>query len=47
MPTPLTPQEREARYEWDYAGPLRLYEKAGFRQIAREMDGTLVLRKAL
>ena len=41
------PQMREARYEWDYAGPVRLYEKAGFQQIAQGPDGELVLRKAL
>lgn len=41
------PQMREARYEWDYAGPVRLYEKAGFQQVAQGPDGELVLRKAL
>lgn len=41
------PQQREERYEWDYAGPVRLYEKAGFQFIAQEPDGTLILRKAL
>ena len=40
-------QIREARYEWDYAGPVRLYEKAGFQQVAQGPDGELVLRKAL
>jgi GNAT superfamily N-acetyltransferase len=40
------PAVRSQRYEWDYAGPLRLYEKAGFTKVA-EQDGFWVMRKVL
>jgi GNAT superfamily N-acetyltransferase len=40
------PVVREERYEWDNAGPVRLYEKAGFIKISGE-DGRLVMRKEL
>lgn len=35
---------RSQRYEWDNPGPLRLYEKEGFRQTAAR-DDFLVMRK--
>ncbi len=40
------PVLRSERYEWDNAGPVRLYEKAGFSKIS-EIDGRLVMRKEL
>jgi hypothetical protein len=33
----------EKRYEWDYKGQYRLYEKAGFIKVS-EMDGKAVMR---
>ena len=44
------PIAREARYEWDCRGPLRLYEKAGFvRTAAHELlhDNCVEMRKTL
>lgn len=40
------PVIRNERYEWDCAGPYRLYEKAGFVKIS-EHDGFAVVRKGL
>jgi GNAT superfamily N-acetyltransferase len=40
------PVAREERYEWDCAGPVRLYEKAGFVKVA-EQDGCMVMRREL
>ena len=40
------PVIRDERYEWDNAGPLRLYKKAGFVEAARQ-DDRVVMRKAL
>ena len=40
------PVMREERYEWDNAGPIRLYEKTGFVKVA-EQDGRVVMRKEL
>ena len=39
-------QIHKERCEWDYSGPLRLYEKFGFIKIS-EKDGTVVMRKEL
>lgn len=38
------PVVRDERYEWDYSGPIRLYEKEGFVQTA-EQNGFVVMRK--
>ena len=35
---------RNERFEWDYQGPVRLYEKAGFIKVS-EKDGRAVMRK--
>ena len=40
------PVIRSERYEWDCAGPIRLYEKAGFVKVAEEKD-FIVMRKEL
>lgn len=40
------PDVRSERFEWDYRGPVRLYEKAGFVMTA-EHDGVRVMRKEL
>lgn len=40
------PQSHEAWDTWDFPGPVRLYEKAGFVR-ATEPDGRAVMRKAL
>ena len=40
------PVIREERYEWDCAGPVRLYEKAGF-VITEKRDDFVVMRKEL
>lgn len=40
------PQAHEAREKWDYTGPIRLYEKAGFVR-ADGPDGRLVMRREL
>ncbi len=40
------PVVRGERYEWDSAGPFRLYERAGFVKVA-EQDGFWVMRKEL
>ncbi len=36
----------DKRNDFDYQGPVRLYQKAGFVEAARE-DGTVVMRKVL
>ncbi len=40
------PQVHEERFEWDYTGPVRLYEKAGFTAITKQ-DGKVIMRKEL
>ncbi len=40
------PVVRDARYEWDCAGPVRLFEKAGFAKVS-EKGGRIVMRVAL
>lgn len=40
------PVVRGERYEWDNAGPIRLYERVGFVKVA-EQDGFWVMRKEL
>ena len=40
------PVVRDERFEWDYTGPIRLYEKLGFVQTARSGD-QVVMRKEL
>ncbi|OPZ23684.1 MAG: Acetyltransferase (GNAT) family protein [Lentisphaerae bacterium ADurb.BinA184] len=40
------PVVRSERYEWEGAGPIRLYEKAGFVRV-EERDGVVVMRKEL
>jgi GNAT superfamily N-acetyltransferase len=40
------PVVRDERYEWDCTGPMRLYEKVGFIEVARQAD-RIVMRKAL
>lgn len=36
----------EERNNYDYQGPVRLYEKAGFSEVARQ-DGQIIMRKVL
>lgn len=40
------PELRTQRYEWDYAGPIHLYEKLGFTKVA-EQGGRVIMRKEL
>jgi GNAT superfamily N-acetyltransferase len=40
------PQVHDERFEWDYTGPVRLYEKVGFTAITKQ-DGNIVMRKEL
>jgi GNAT superfamily N-acetyltransferase len=40
------PRKRGKRYEWDFTGPIRLYEKVGFIKVA-EQDKFVVMRKEL
>ena len=40
------PVMRDKRYEWDYAGPVRLYERAGFSKVS-DKDGKAIMRKEL
>ena len=40
------PTRRDERYEWDCSGPVRLYDKAGFSEVARNGD-RIVMRKDL
>lgn len=40
------PVKRNERYEWDCAGPIRLFEKAGFFVISQQGD-TIIVKKDL
>jgi GNAT superfamily N-acetyltransferase len=40
------PRRREQRYEWDFNGPIRLYEKAGFVEVGQQ-DKRIIMRKTL
>lgn len=40
------PVIRKERYEWDFSGPLRLYEKAGFFKVS-EKNGRITMHKEL
>ncbi|HBN83729.1 MAG TPA: hypothetical protein DDZ89_07770 [Clostridiales bacterium] len=40
------PVVRDERFEWDYHGPVRLYEKTGFTKVA-ETEKNVVMRKEL
>lgn len=40
------PVARSERFEWDCTGPVRLYEKLGFRKVAEHGD-TIVIKKDL
>ncbi len=40
------PVPREERYEWEYSGPVRLYEKEGFVRVAEKAE-YWVMRKEL
>lgn len=40
------PQAHGERNEWDFSGPVRLYEKAGFIKVS-DKDGFIVMRKEL
>ena len=40
------PQVHSERNEWDFSGPIRLYEKAGFIKVSAH-DGSVVMRKEL
>ena len=40
------PNVREARYEWDFTGPVKLYEKCGFKEAARD-GGRVTMRAEL
>ena len=40
------PKKRDERYEWDFTGPIRLYEKLGFVKIA-EQGNVITMRKEL
>ena len=40
------PRKRDGRYEWDFTGPVQLYEKVGFVKI-KEQGQTVVMRKEL
>ena len=40
------PEARTERYEWDFRGPVRLYEKARFTKVS-EKDGIMIMRKEL
>ncbi len=40
------PVKRSERYEWDCAGPIRLYEKAGFHKISEHGD-IVIMKKEL
>jgi len=40
------PRKRDGRYEWDFTGPIRLYEKVGFVKVA-ENDKNIIMRKEL
>lgn len=38
------PQIHTERFEWDYTGPVSLFEKAGFTAITKQ-DGSIIMRK--
>jgi len=40
------PVMHDERYEWDFRGPLRLYEKTGFIKVA-EYKENIIMRKEL
>lgn len=40
------PRKRDERYEWDFSGPIRLYEKVGFIKVA-ETEKNAIMRKGL
>jgi len=40
------PRKQDERYEWDFIGPIRLYEKTGFVKVA-EYDENVVMKKEL
>lgn len=40
------PCKRRRRYEWDFSGPVRLYEKLGFTKVSKHRK-TIVMRKEL
>ena len=40
------PRKRTERYEWDFTGPIRLYEKVGFVK-GSEDEHTVIMRKEL
>ena len=40
------PQIHTERFEWDYTGPVSLFEKAGFTAITKQ-DGSIIIRKEL
>jgi GNAT superfamily N-acetyltransferase len=40
------PRTRAERYEWDFTGPVRLYEKVGFTAI-KNQDGKMIMRRDL
>ena len=40
------PQVHSERFEWDYTGPVSLFEKAGFTAITKQ-DGSIIMRKEL
>lgn len=42
------PVVRSVRYEWDFNGPVRLYEKAGFVKVTEpDQNGCVIMRKEL
>jgi GNAT superfamily N-acetyltransferase len=42
------PVKRDERYEWDWAGPVRLYEKAGFVKVTEGDDNEhMIMKKEL
>ena len=38
------PHKRDERYEWDFTGPMRLYERAGFVEVGRQGDRVVMRR---
>lgn len=42
------PVVRSERFEWDFHGPIRLYEKAGFVKVSEaDQNGQIIMRKEL
>jgi len=42
------PIARNERFEWDFQGPIRLYEKAGFKKVSEpDHNGCVIMRKEL